>query len=163
MALRILAFTDSGLAGTTRRLPSHRRPPIRRGLAGPSLLILVNEFLLHQPWNRQSQTAFGAHEMDSIIGSSAIHADDTTVLVLAKLRTVPGRIWTYVRDSGHLAVATHRRRCSITRAVVPGASARPSCRPCGPDAGRRLQWDNDLHEANESRRSLRLPVGARAD
>jgi transposase len=27
-----------------------------------------------------------------------IHADDTTVPVLAKLKTVTGRLWTYVRD-----------------------------------------------------------------
>jgi transposase len=27
-----------------------------------------------------------------------IHADDTTVPVLAKLKTITGRIWTYVRD-----------------------------------------------------------------
>jgi transposase len=32
------------------------------------------------------------------MGAGRIHADDTTVPVLAKLTTVTGRIWTYVRD-----------------------------------------------------------------
>ena len=33
-----------------------------------------------------------------VMGAERIHADDTTVPVLAKLKTVTGRIWTYVRD-----------------------------------------------------------------
>ena len=33
-----------------------------------------------------------------VFGAGRIHADDTTVKVLAKLKTVTGRIWTYVRD-----------------------------------------------------------------
>ena len=33
-----------------------------------------------------------------VMGTERIHADDTTVPVLAKLKTVTGRIWTYVRD-----------------------------------------------------------------
>jgi transposase len=101
--------------------------PIPRGFAGPSLLamvlVLVNKFLLHQPLNRQSKTyaregieidvstladRVGACvvALDSIIeairihvmSAERIHADDTTVPVLAKLKTVTGRIWTYVRD-----------------------------------------------------------------
>jgi transposase len=32
------------------------------------------------------------------MSAERIHADDTTVSVLAKLKTVTGRIWTYVRD-----------------------------------------------------------------
>jgi hypothetical protein len=35
---------------------------------------------------------------DVMGGAERIHADDTTVPVLAKLKTVTGRIWTYVRD-----------------------------------------------------------------
>src|SRR3954447_23458362 len=102
--------------------PSH---PIPRGFAGPSLLamVLVNKFLLHQPLNRQSKTyAREGIEIDvstladrvgacvvalnpiieaiqtHVMRAQRIHADDTTVPVLVKLKTVTGRIWTYVRD-----------------------------------------------------------------
>lgn len=40
-------------------------------------------------------TPKGAGQLETLAG---IHADDTTVPVLAKLKTVTGRIWTYVRD-----------------------------------------------------------------
>src|SRR6202050_1142357 len=33
-----------------------------------------------------------------VMSAERIHADDTTVPVLAKMKTVTGRIWTYVRD-----------------------------------------------------------------
>ena len=117
----------SSLVGTARAIteapaPSH---PIPRGFAGPSLLAmaLVNKFLLHQPLNRQSKTfAREGIEIDvstladrvgacvvaldplvqairaHVLSAERIHADDTTVPVLAKLKTVVGRIWTYVRD-----------------------------------------------------------------
>jgi transposase len=102
--------------------PSH---PIPRGFAGPSLLamVLVNKFLLHQPLNRQSKTfAREGIEIDvstladrvgacvvaldplidairiHVMSAERIHADDTTVSVLAKMKAVLGRIWTYVRD-----------------------------------------------------------------
>jgi transposase len=102
--------------------PSH---PIPRGFAGPSLLamILVGKFLLHQPLNRQAATfaregvqidattmadrvgacvttlqpviaALRAH----VLKAERVHADDTTVPVLAKLKTTTGRIWVYLRD-----------------------------------------------------------------
>ena len=107
---------------TVAPAPSH---PIPRGFAGPSLLamVLVNKFLLHQPLNRQSKTyAREGIEIDvstladrvgacvvaldpiieairtHVMSAERIHADDTTVPVLAKLKTVTGRIWTYVRD-----------------------------------------------------------------
>jgi transposase len=107
---------------TEAQAPSH---PIPRGFAGPNLLamVLVNKFLLHQPLNRQSKTyaregieidvstladRVGACvvALDPIIGAirthvmsaKRIHADDTTVPVLAKLKTITGRIWCYVRD-----------------------------------------------------------------
>jgi len=79
--------------------------------------------LLHQPLNRQSKTfAREGVEIDvstladrvgarvvaldpiletirtHVMNAERIHADDTTVPVLAKLKTVTGRIWTYVRD-----------------------------------------------------------------
>jgi len=102
--------------------PSH---PIPRGFAGPSLLamVLVSKFLLHQPLNRQSD-AFAREGIEigtstladwvgacvvaldpivqairaHVLRAERIHADDTTVQVLAKLKTVTGRLWTYVRD-----------------------------------------------------------------
>jgi transposase len=102
--------------------PSH---PIARGRAGPKLLahVLFGKYGLHLPLNRQS-TAY-AHEgieldvstLADWVGAAAatlmplveliqahvfaaerVHADDTTVPVLAKGKTRTGRLWTYVRD-----------------------------------------------------------------
>jgi transposase len=102
--------------------PSH---PIARGRAGPGLLahILFSKYGLHLPLNRQSAVyAREGIELDvstlaDWVGASAatlmplveairahvfaaerIHADDTTVPVLAKGKTRTGRLWTYVRD-----------------------------------------------------------------
>jgi transposase len=102
--------------------PSH---PIARGRAGPGLLahILFAKYGLHLPLNRQSAVyAREGIELDvstlaDWVGASAatlmplvevirshifaaerIHADDTTVPVLAKGKTRTGRLWTYVRD-----------------------------------------------------------------
>jgi len=102
--------------------PSH---PIARGRAGPKLLahILFSKYGLHLPLNRQS----AVYEREGVdldvstladwVGATAatlmplveavrahvfaaerIHADDTTVPVLAKGKTRTGRLWTYVRD-----------------------------------------------------------------
>ena len=102
--------------------PSH---PIARGRAGPKLLahVLFAKYGLHLPLNRQSDV----YEREGIdldvstladwVGAAAatlmplvdvirthvftaqrIHADDTTVPVLAKGKTRVGRLWTYVRD-----------------------------------------------------------------
>ena len=102
--------------------PSH---PIARGRAGPKLLahILFSKYGLHLPLNRQS----GVYAREGVdlevstladwVGAAAatlmplvteirthvfaaerIHADDTTVPVLAKGKTRTGRLWTYVRD-----------------------------------------------------------------
>lgn len=102
--------------------PSH---PIARGRAGPKLLahILFAKYGLHLPLNRQSAVyAREGVDLDvstlaDWIGAAAatlmplvealrshvfaaerIHADDTTVPVLAKGKTRTGRLWTYVRD-----------------------------------------------------------------
>ena len=102
--------------------PSH---PIARGRAGPSLLahILFSKYGLHLPLNRQSATyaregvdldvstladwvgAAAATLMPLVLlirthvfAAERIHADDTTVRVLAKGKTRTGRLWTYVRD-----------------------------------------------------------------
>src|SRR6201993_4990343 len=102
--------------------PSH---PIARGRAGPSLLahILFSKYGLHLPLNRQSKVyaregieldvstladwvgASAATLMplvdamrDHVFAAERIHAEDTTVPVLAKGKTRTGRLWTYVRD-----------------------------------------------------------------
>ncbi len=102
--------------------PSH---PIARGRAGPKLLahVLFSKYGLHLPLNRQSAAyAREGIELDvstlaDWVGASAatlmplvetirrhvfaaerIHADDTTMPVLAKGKTRIGRLWTYVRD-----------------------------------------------------------------
>src|SRR5580704_17927909 len=102
--------------------PSH---PIARGRAGPSLLahILFAKYGLHLPLNRQSVTyAREGIDLDvstladwvgaaaatlmplvtailiHVFAAQRIHADDTTVPVLAKGKTRTGRFWTYVRD-----------------------------------------------------------------
>jgi transposase len=98
---------------------------IARGFAGPSLLamILVDKYANHQPLNRQSEqfacegVELSVSTMADHVGACAatltplyelikahvfaaerIHGDDTTVPVLAKVKTRTGRIWTYVRD-----------------------------------------------------------------
>src|SRR5262245_57666258 len=98
---------------------------IARGFAGPSLLamMLVEKYANHQPLNRQSEqyaregielsistmadhvgacaaTLKPLHELVKahVFAAERIHGDDTTVPVLAKMKTRTGRIWTYVRD-----------------------------------------------------------------
>jgi transposase len=99
--------------------------PIARGRAGPELLAMILEakFGQHLPLNRQSETyaredihldvstlggwvgactaalaplvaLIRAH----VLAGARIHGDDTTVPVLAKSKTITGRLWTYVRD-----------------------------------------------------------------
>jgi transposase len=102
--------------------PSH---PIARGRAGPNLLahVLFAKFGLHLPLNRQSAVyAREGIDLDvstladwvgaaaatlmplveairtHVFAAERIHADDTTVPVLAKGKTRTGRLWTYVRD-----------------------------------------------------------------
>ena len=99
--------------------------PIARGRAGPKLLahILVAKYGLHLPLNRQSDVyqregiVLDVSTLADWVGAAAatlmplveviqshvfaaerIHADDTTVPVLAKGKTRVGRLWTYVRD-----------------------------------------------------------------
>jgi transposase len=102
--------------------PSH---PIARGRAGPQLLadVLFGKYGAHLPLNRQSdiyanegldlgistladwvgaasatlkplRDAIEAH----VLAAERIHADDTTVPVLAKGKCRTGRLWAYVRD-----------------------------------------------------------------
>ncbi len=102
--------------------PFHTIP---RGWAGPSLLamVLFEKFGLHQPLNRQCErfsregVAVSLSTLADLVGTCAavlkplyslieahvlaaerLHGDDTTVPVLAKGKTITGRLWTYVRD-----------------------------------------------------------------
>jgi len=102
--------------------PFHVTP---RGFAGPNLLAMVmfEKFGQHQPLNRQSER-YAREGIDlsvstladqvgactlvlqplhalieaHVLGAERLHGDDTTVPILAKGKTVTGRIWTYVRD-----------------------------------------------------------------
>jgi transposase len=102
--------------------PFHATP---RGFAGPNLLamVLFEKLGQHQPLNRQSEryaregidlsvsTLAGQvaacvaaleplHALieDHVLAAERLHGDDTVVPILAKGKTVTGRIWTYVRD-----------------------------------------------------------------
>ncbi len=102
--------------------PFHAIP---RGWAGPSLLAMTmfEKFGQHQPLNRQAERyalegvpialstmadAVGSvcTELDPlrrmveahVMAGARLHADDTTVPVLAKGKTDTGRCWVYVRD-----------------------------------------------------------------
>ena len=99
--------------------------PIARGRAGAGLLamVLFGKYGLHLPLNRQSEGfAREGIELDvstladwvgacaaalsplvelircHVLNAQRIHGDDTTVPVLAKGKTITGRLWTYVRD-----------------------------------------------------------------
>src|SRR3954469_11348030 len=98
---------------------------LARGWAGPSLLgmILFEKYGQHQPLNRQADRyaregvplslstladQVGAccavlapllrRVEGHVFAAERLHGDDTTVPVLAKGKTITGRLWTYVRD-----------------------------------------------------------------
>ncbi len=99
--------------------------PISRGRAGPELLatIIHGNFGEHQPLNRQSErfvqegidlsvstladwvgacttalTPLVAVIDTHVLSAERLHGDDTTVPVLARGKTITGRLWVYVRD-----------------------------------------------------------------
>ena len=99
--------------------------PTPRGWAGPNLLamVLFEKFGQHQPLNRQAERyakegveislstladQVGAcavalqpiHDLirTHVLGAERLHADDTTVPLMAKGGTRTARLWTYVRD-----------------------------------------------------------------
>lgn len=99
--------------------------PTPRGWAGPNLLamVLFEKFGQHQPLNRQAERyakegveislstladQVGAcavalqpiHDLirTHVLGAERLHADDTTVPLMAKGGTQTARLWTYVRD-----------------------------------------------------------------
>ena len=99
--------------------------PTPRGFLGPSLLamILFEKYGQHQPLNRQSER-YAREGIDlslstladqvgactfvlrplhglierHVLAAERLHGDDTTVPILAKGKTVTGRVWVYVRD-----------------------------------------------------------------
>lgn len=102
--------------------PFHATP---RGWAGPNLLamVLFEKFGQHQPLNRQAERyakegveislstladQVGAcavalqpiHDLirAHVLGAERLHADDTTVPLMAKGGTQTARLWTYLRD-----------------------------------------------------------------
>jgi transposase len=129
---------------------------IPRGHVGPSLLamILYAKYGEHQPLNRQSE-AYAREGVDldvstladhvgagaavlspltelirrHVFAAERVHGDDTTVPVLAKGKTVTGRLWTpaFARagsmcaTTGRLPGPARRRRCSSPRAIVPAS------------------------------------------
>ena len=135
---------------------------VARGWA-PSLLamIMFERFGQHQPPNRQAERyalegvpialstmadAVGAvcAAFDPLIrlveahvmAAALLHADDTTVPVLASGKTDTGRCWIYVWDDRPFEGPGRRRRCSITRATARANIPRAiwldmsvSCRP----------------------------------
>jgi transposase len=99
--------------------------PTPRGWAGPNLLamLLFEKFGQHQPLNRQAERyakegveislstladQVGActaalqpiHDLirAHVLGAERLHADDTTVPLMAKGGTQTARLWTYLRD-----------------------------------------------------------------
>ena len=136
--------------------------PFPRGFAGPSLfaMILVGEFCHHLPLNRQS-AAFAREGIElevstladwvggcaalepilaelrrHVLAAERLHVDDTTVKVLAKIKTRTGRFWVYVRDdrpfggqgppAALIRLLAHAPRRVSARFSPPG---RGSCRP----------------------------------
>jgi transposase len=116
--------SPAGPATSSRSRPPQSHP-IARGRAGPKLLahILFSKYGLHLPLNRQSAVyAREGIDLDvstladwvgaaaatlmplvetirtHVLAAERIHADDTTVPVLAKGKTRTSRLWTYVRD-----------------------------------------------------------------
>ncbi|WP_067403901.1 IS66 family transposase, partial [Erythrobacter donghaensis] len=98
---------------------------VPRGWAGPSFLamLLFEKYGQHQPLNRQAerfaregvplslstladQVGAAAHALMPIykmieahvLAATRIHSDDTTVPVMAKVKTDTARLWVYVRD-----------------------------------------------------------------
>jgi hypothetical protein len=70
---------------------------------------------------------FGAEAY--VFGAGRIHADDTTVEVLAKRKTIAGRIWTYVRGDRPFAtvVRTTFDDNGLSTVKRPNSGSRQRC------------------------------------
>ena len=140
---------------------------IARARAGASLsaMILYAKFGEHQPLNRQSASyAREGIDLDTstladwvgactvslaplvelirrhVLAAERVHGDDTTVPVLAKGKTIIGRVWTYVRDDrpfggpdppAAIFYYSRNRNASIRPGIWPGMteSSRPTPMP----------------------------------
>jgi transposase len=105
---------------------------VPRGWAGPSFLamLLFEKYGQHQPLNRQAerfaregvplsvstladQVGAAAHALTPlyelikahVLAAKRLHGDDTTVPVMAKVKTDTARLWVYVRDDRPFAGA----------------------------------------------------------
>ena len=171
--------------------PFHVTP---RGFAGPNLLamILFEKFAQHQPLNRQSeryaregidlsvstladqvgacaaalQPLHGLIEAH-VLSAERLHGDDTTVPILAKGKTVTGRIWTYVRDDRPLAAEPRRRHSSTPRVTAPGsipstifAASAGSCRRTPTAATIGSTIPRARRERSRRRSVGRMPAGS---
>jgi hypothetical protein len=173
---------------------------IARGRAGPGLLaqVLHAKFALHQPLNRQSDTytregvALDVSTLADWVGACTatlrpltelirrhvlaaerLHGDDTTVPVLAKQRTVTGRLWTGACPSafdrsrgsattGPSAAPARRQRCSSTPATA-AASMRAGTSPVGAVSCRPTPTLGSVRSTNSGdgrHRSPKPPAGA---
>ena len=125
---------------------------IARGRAGPGLLAMIvcDKFAMHLPLTRQSR-AFAAEGITldvstladwvgracatlaplqeriraHVLGAERLHGDDTTVPVLARKKTVTGRIWTYVRDVSHANATGPREHGKTLRRQRPAGGTLP--------------------------------------
>ena len=125
---------------------------IARGRAGPGLLAMIvcDKFAMHLPLTRQSR-AFAAEGIAldvstladgvgracatlaplqeriraHVLGAERLHGDDTTVPVLARKKTVTGRIWTYVRDVSHANATGPREHGEPLRRQRPAGGTLP--------------------------------------
>ena len=125
---------------------------IARGRAGPGLLAMIvcDKFAMHLPLTRQSRAmaaegiALDVSTLADWVGRACatlaplqerirahvlcaerLHGDDTTVPVLARKKTVTGRIWTYVRDVSHANATGPREHGETLRRQRPAGGTLP--------------------------------------
>ena len=60
-----------------------------------------------------------------VLAAERLHGDDTTVPVLARKKTVTGRIWTYVRDVSHANATGPREHGETLRRQRPAGGTLP--------------------------------------
>ena len=129
---------------------------VPRGWAGPSFLamLLFEKYGQHQPLNRQAErfaregVPLSVSTLADQVGAAALaltplhrrieahvlaaerlHGDDTTVPVMAKVKTDVARLWVYVRDDRPFAGADPPPRCSTTHATDAASIRRHTSRP----------------------------------
>ena len=125
---------------------------IARGRAGPGLLAMIvcDKFAMHLPLTRQSRAmAAEGIEIDvstladwvraacvtlrplhdairtPVLAAERLHGDDTTVPVLARKKTVTGRIWTYIRDVSPANATGPREHGETLRRQRPAGGTLP--------------------------------------